>query len=162
VSLVESLVALVVLSVGLLGVASLLLAGVRSNRTALYRTQAVNLVSDMTDRIRANANAGDAYDNDTYGGAPATQGCAPTAAVAGANCTIEELAQDDLARWIASARLLLPDFPSSPVVAEVNYIAAPAPTQPETYQVSIAWQEPGEDQPFNLRTDLVLMARPAL
>jgi Tfp pilus assembly protein PilV len=53
-SLVEVLVALVVLSIGLLGIAQVLINGMRTSHAALLRTQAVNLVADMADRIRAN------------------------------------------------------------------------------------------------------------
>ena len=60
-TLVEVLVALVVMSVGMLGIAALYLEGLRAGRTALYRTTAVNLAGDMADRIRANRNAGLAY-----------------------------------------------------------------------------------------------------
>lgn len=60
-TLIEVLVALVVMSVGMLGIAALYLEGLRAGRTALYRTTAVNLAADMADRIRANPNAGLAY-----------------------------------------------------------------------------------------------------
>lgn len=62
VSLVESLVALLVLSIGLLGIAGLFVDNVKNSRTALLRTQAINLVTDMADRIRANSSAQAAYD----------------------------------------------------------------------------------------------------
>ena len=52
--LVESLVALVVISVGMIGIAALYGQGLRASTTALARTRAVNLASDMADRIRAN------------------------------------------------------------------------------------------------------------
>lgn len=57
-TLVETLVALAVLSVGLLGAAALLLDSLRSHSTALRRVAATNLVRDMADRIRANPVAG--------------------------------------------------------------------------------------------------------
>ena len=60
-SLVEVLVALIVLSVGMLGIASLYVDSLRAGRTALLRTQAVFLATDMADRIRANPTAGAAY-----------------------------------------------------------------------------------------------------
>src|SRR5688572_28968217 len=60
-TMVEMLVALVVLSVGMLGVAGLFVVSLRSGGTANSRMQAVNLVSDMTDRIRSNRRAGDVY-----------------------------------------------------------------------------------------------------
>jgi len=58
-SLIEVLVALIVLSVGMLSIAELLVQGVRGNRSAHLRTQAVDLVSDMADRIRARGSADD-------------------------------------------------------------------------------------------------------
>lgn len=63
---VEALVALLVLSIGLLGVAALQLTSLRSNYSASLRSQATLLAYDMVDRMRANrtrALAG-AYDLD--------------------------------------------------------------------------------------------------
>ena len=57
ITMVESLVALVVTSVGMLGIAGLYVTGIKAGRSALLRTQAVNLASDMADRIRANRRA---------------------------------------------------------------------------------------------------------
>lgn len=54
VTLVEVLVTLVIISVGLLGVAALQLTTVRNNYDSFVRTQAATLASDMLDRMRAN------------------------------------------------------------------------------------------------------------
>jgi type IV pilus modification protein PilV len=59
--LIESLVALLVISVGMIGIAGLYGHGLRANGTALYRTIAVNLAADMADRIRANRRGNAAY-----------------------------------------------------------------------------------------------------
>lgn len=61
VTIVEGLVALVILSVGMLGIASLYVASLKTGRTALTRTNAVNLVNDMLDSIRANGTATTSY-----------------------------------------------------------------------------------------------------
>jgi type IV pilus assembly protein PilV len=53
-TLVESLVALVVLSIGLLGIASLQLSSLRWNHGASLRSQATLLAYDILDRMRAN------------------------------------------------------------------------------------------------------------
>ena len=53
-TLVEVLVALVIFAVGLLGIAALHIEALNAGRTALNRTQAVALASDLADRIRAN------------------------------------------------------------------------------------------------------------
>jgi type IV pilus assembly protein PilV len=163
VSLVETLVALVVLSVGLLGVAALLLQSVRGSRTALLRTHAVNLVSDMADRIRANAGAGDAYATAQYGAdGPAVQGCAPSVDDdEGGPCSAIELAQDDIARWREQVRAALPGGADGPA-ADVQFVAAPGAGTPERYVISVAWREPGElDAPdeYSYRSDVVIMPR---
>ena len=53
-TLIEVLVTLVIISVGLLGVAALQLTTVRNNYDSFVRTQAAVLASDMLDRMRAN------------------------------------------------------------------------------------------------------------
>src|SRR5258707_3864497 len=60
-TMVEMLVALVVLAVGMLGVASLFGISLHSGSSAIARMQAVNLAADIGDRIRANRRAAGAY-----------------------------------------------------------------------------------------------------
>lgn len=57
VTLVEALVALLVLSIGLLGVAGLQMAALRNNHGAHLRSQATVLAYDILDRMRANRTA---------------------------------------------------------------------------------------------------------
>ncbi len=62
VSLIEVLVAIVLLSLGLLGLAGLQASGVRVSQSSIHRSQAAQLAHDMIERMRANvAHAGD-YD----------------------------------------------------------------------------------------------------
>lgn len=59
-SLIEVLVALLILSVGLLGLAGLQGRGLRESNSALLRSQGVQYAEDILDRMRANrANATD-------------------------------------------------------------------------------------------------------
>jgi len=53
-TLVEVLVAILLLSVGLLGVAGMQISGLRYHQGAYVRGQATTLLSDMTDRLRIN------------------------------------------------------------------------------------------------------------
>lgn len=53
-TLIEALVALLTLSIGLLGVAGLQLLGLKANFSAGSRTQATYLAYDIADRMRAN------------------------------------------------------------------------------------------------------------
>jgi type IV pilus assembly protein PilV len=55
--MIEVLVALVVLSIGLLGVAALQLTSLRSNHSSAMRSQATFLAYDIIDRMRANRRA---------------------------------------------------------------------------------------------------------
>ncbi len=102
------------------------------------RTQAVNLASDMADRIRANRRAQAAYDMDTYGGAPEEQGC-----VGGAG-TAEELAEDDLSRWLAAVQATLPGRPTPEVDVQFSDLGGDAA---DRYTVTVTWHEAGEELP---------------
>jgi len=53
-TLLEVLIALLVLSIGLLGLAALQTTGLRSNEMASMRTTATQLAYDISDRMRAN------------------------------------------------------------------------------------------------------------
>ena len=56
-TLLEVLVALLILSIGLLGLAALQANTLKINHGALQRTQAIFLTYDMMDRLRANRTA---------------------------------------------------------------------------------------------------------
>jgi type IV pilus assembly protein PilV len=53
-TLLEALIALLILSIGLLGLAALQTTGLRSNQMASMRTRATEAAYDITDRMRAN------------------------------------------------------------------------------------------------------------
>jgi type IV pilus assembly protein PilV len=93
-TLVEALVALLALSIGLLGVAGLQLSGLRNNLSAAWRSQATYLAYDVIDRIRANRNARTAY-RVSFGAVPGAATGAP-------------VAQNDLAAWKANLAAALP------------------------------------------------------
>ena len=138
-SIVEALVALVVLSVGMLGIAALYVESLRAGRSAVYHTQAVNLAADMADRIRANRNAGAVAWNLPAAGTPAMSGCVN----AGVNCSPLQLARDDQARWLQAIQNQLPGdgaaTPDGTIV--VNEAAVP-----NEYVITVTWSEPGNAQ----------------
>jgi type IV pilus assembly protein PilV len=53
-TLLEVLVALTILSIGLLGIAGLMMVSLKNNQSAVYRSQAAWLAYDIVDRMRAN------------------------------------------------------------------------------------------------------------
>lgn len=86
-TLLEVLIAVLVFSLGLLGVAALMVLSVRTNHSAYLRTQASFLAQSMADRIRSNVGwtkdyNGD-YDESTAGiGTCTSSTCSPSALVA--------------------------------------------------------------------------------
>ncbi len=134
-TLVEVLVALVVMAIGMLGIAALYGESLRSGRSAVYRTTAVTLAADMADRIRANPEAGAAYG----GNGPGTdRGC-----VNGPDdCDRIEMADDDWFHWHADLRQRLPEGSSAEIV--VDAAAPPAPTR---YAITVSWPEVGQPVP---------------
>lgn len=61
VSLIEVLVAIFVLSLGVLAMAGLQLSSMRTSQGALLRSQAATLATDMADRMRANLTGAATY-----------------------------------------------------------------------------------------------------
>jgi len=58
-TMIELLITLVILSIGLLGMAAMQLTGMRSTNSATYRTQATIFANDIAERMRANISAVD-------------------------------------------------------------------------------------------------------
>ena len=84
-TLLEVLVAILVLSIGLLGLAGLMASSIRNNHSAYQRTQATWLAYDMIDRMRVNrANAISSTNNYNIAIGAATSG---SANLAGADVT---------------------------------------------------------------------------
>ena len=54
VSMIEVLVSIIVLSIGLLGMAALMATSLRNNQSATFRTEATNLAYNYIDMMRAN------------------------------------------------------------------------------------------------------------
>jgi type IV pilus assembly protein PilV len=100
-SLIEVLIALAVLSIGLLGLADLHTTTLRVNDGAYLRTQANVLAYNIIDRMRANASSAVNGDyNIGFGDSVTTQQCTgPDSA-----CTPAELAEADLYAWTSALR----------------------------------------------------------
>jgi type IV pilus assembly protein PilV len=137
-SMVEVLVALVVLAVGMLGIASLHVVSLQSNGSAISRMQAVGLAGELADRIRANRNAGSAYAYVAGSTNPEDQGCTNDAATADP-CTAAEMAESDLAAWEAQIEATLPGSPAGSVTFTDG--------NPDTYVITVSWFEPGSGDP---------------
>ncbi len=133
-SLVESMVALVVLSVGLLGIARMYVYSLQNGRAALLNSQAVMLAADMADRIRANRTAGI-----DYAGAAADFACVD----GGLDCTPTQMASNDLLVWRAEVANALPNG--------VAFIAVNVATLPTTFVITVLWTNAGNPLPSQYR-----------
>jgi len=69
-SMIEVLVAIVIISLGLLGMAGLQASSLRGSQSAVYRAQAVQFAADMAERMRANLGASRSYTFALGGAAP--------------------------------------------------------------------------------------------
>ena len=100
-TLIEAMVALVIMSIGMLGLAALQVTGLNDNADAERRTQATIVMNDLIERMRANTTgvtngsyAAINFANIDCSGAPATY-CATRGANAAADCTADQIASFD-------------------------------------------------------------------
>jgi type IV pilus assembly protein PilV len=105
VSMIEVLVAVLIFTVGLIGLGGLLITATKSNASAYVRTQVTFLANNMADRMRANPlglwNAD--YDSASY---PITQTLPVCDATTG--CTPEDVALRDQVVWSQQLKDSLP------------------------------------------------------
>jgi type IV pilus assembly protein PilV len=100
-SLLEVLIGLVILSVGLLGIAAMLSVSLKSNDGAYMRSQATILAYNIIDRMRANpSGAANGDYNFSMGAAAPGSGTACTGT--SADCSAATLADYDLTQWLGA------------------------------------------------------------
>lgn len=139
-TLLEVLVAALILAVGLLGVAGMQIAGLRYSQSAYLRSQATLAANDIIDRMRANRDgveAGVYSAVDSSATLPSDPGCLNTAN----GCTPAQLATHDILEWAAHFRN---------VSGAADYVATlPAGQGTVTrdaadvtlYTVTVSWEE---------------------
>jgi type IV pilus assembly protein PilV len=136
-SLIEALVAFLILSVGMLGIASLQTMSLKSGHTAALRTVAVMKVDEILESMRSNPAA--LLD---YAAGPADMGtdngCSQTA-VAAANCTPAQMALDELFRWKSSLIEALPNNAGTTATVVITPAAPPATLN--LVVISVNWSE---------------------
>lgn len=95
VALLEVAIAILVIAIGAIGLASMQLSAKRAGFEAVQRTYASALAMDILERIRLNPSVLESYEQ-TVGGATQTT---PTATCSGASCTEAQLVTLDLWAW---------------------------------------------------------------
>ncbi len=133
-TLVEVLIALIIMSVGMLGIAGLYVHSLQAGSTSLFRHHAVTLAGDIADRIRANPRAGATY--------AALPGANNNCINGGVNCTRDQMAANDVFIWLQQAAATLPNdgtLQNGPVQVVYNNAVSPP-----VYQITISWTQTGE------------------
>ncbi|TAL47466.1 MAG: type IV pilus modification protein PilV [Methylovulum sp.] len=103
-TLVEVLIAMLVLAVGLLGLAGLQATSLGSNQSAYNRSQATQFAYDLADRMRANVAAMATYTAILpLGNAQAKPNCLTTP-----GCSPANMAENDLFEWNSAITSTLP------------------------------------------------------
>lgn len=104
-TLIEVMVSVLVLSIGLVGVAALQGVSLKNTQSAFMRSQATALAYDVADRMRANvlsARIG-LYNSGSYDPPAKVTSCKSTT-----GCTAQKMAENDLAEWNAAIATYLP------------------------------------------------------
>lgn len=98
-NLIEALIAMVVLTLGLLGVAAMQITAVRNTQGSYSRTQATSIMNDLAERIYANtpgAASYGAFDSTVAGACAKPTVCAMESATPVAACSPAQMAAYDL------------------------------------------------------------------
>ena len=142
ISLIESLVAIVVMALGVLGILGVQLRTLADTQTSVRRAQAVRLIEDLSERMKVNPNALSNINAYTSGFSDE-----PTPDSCSGACNASELAAYDLAVWKQSVENALP-------LGQASIFLAPGETQDANRRqlgVIISWREneraiPNEDE----------------
>jgi len=101
-TLIEVMVAFLVLAIGLLGVAGLQNTSVHSNQSSYLRTQAMVLAFDMAERLRSNIVGA------STGQYVGSSGSAVSACNSSSGCQPSQLASNDAYEWQQQVSTVLP------------------------------------------------------
>ena len=162
-SMLEVLIAVLVFSLGIIGLAGLLIFAIQSNHVAYLRTQATFLAHNMADRMSANPAGlwGNAY-NGAYPVAAGTSSCA-------AGCDAAQLATYDMQQWSTQLTTFLPNargnincttsgIAYTPTAAQIDM----RPPYAGTCTMTLTWNEAGSAGGANqASTDLTKLGQKA-
>ncbi len=148
-TLIESIVALVVAALGILGVVGIQMRTLTDTQTSVRRAQAVRLIEDLGERLTTNPNALEALGSYASGFAsnpPPVPGACESAA-----CDRAALATRDIAVWKESVREALP-------LGQANLFIAPgesgAADNRRLLGVMVAWRENERDTSGAYKDDI--------
>lgn len=138
-TLIEVMVALLIFSLGMMGMAALMVLSVKTNQSAYLRTQASFLAQSMADRMRSNMGLINSY-NGTY--SLATVGSDPCAS--GSACSPANMVVRDQGLWSQQLTETLPN-PTAVIACNGNVLGGAAQAGASPYNglctLTITWDE---------------------
>jgi len=146
-SLIEVLIALIIVSVGFLATARMQIEGLRGSQGAYFNSQANFMVREMTDRMRANPEGIREGHYDALVTSQAAANSLPACISSETVCTPGEIADADLAflsRYLhpsgsGSASDFVSLLPSGDTVTAAGNVTADGATG--VFTVSVSWSE---------------------
>ena len=130
-SLLEALLGFMILSIGMLGIASLQAISLKAGKTSVYGSVAMMKVDELIESMRANPSALATY----------TGGGTNNACTGAKSCTAAELAADDVYWWKQNLKAGLPGAATT----AVTVTPATAPSKMATVKVDVNWKERNKD-----------------
>jgi type IV pilus assembly protein PilV len=149
-TLIEVMVSIVVIAIGLLGLASMQMNALKFQKTASQRSEAVQAAYDLGDRMRANFvySTPEAYGNErtaneakytsigTYA-AKSVAAHSPSNNCKTAVCNTNQISFNDLAEWQRNLQVRL--------AGGAGYVIPVIGTTISTFDVTVMWREPALD-----------------
>jgi type IV pilus assembly protein PilV len=130
-TLIEVLIAMLVLAVGLLGLAGLQAASLKNNQSAYNRSQATQLAYDLADRMRANVAGKTSYTAILPSSATPKATCLTTT-----GCSLADMATNDLYQWNLAVSTSLPNG-----IGTLDITPKPCTTNICLYTITILWDD---------------------
>ena len=133
-TLLEVLIALLIFSLGMMGLAGLMVVSVKTNHSAYLRTQASFLAQSMADRMRANISKVNDYNGDYDASTASATYCS--------SCDPDGLLDRDRAIW---SQQLIDSLPNPTANINCDGTVIPASSGAGTYdgacEFTIKWAE---------------------
>ncbi len=142
-SLIEVLVALLVLAIGLLGILVMQARGLQLNQAGYMQSQAMFMAEDIVERIRSNQTAIDSYSIDFEDAGDDSAGYCDSI---GSACSDTEMAASDLLQWKTQLSNVLPQGDGRVEIGATVGNLVPVTVQVQFFQ--------GETYSYELETTL--------
>jgi len=130
-TLLEALIGFLILSVGMLGIASLQAISLKAGKASVYGSVAIMKVDELFESMRVNPSV-----LASYAGAGEDHLCTGEKV-----CTPVELAEEDVFWWKSNLKAGLP----AAATTAVTLLPEVAPSKMATVNVSVSWNERNKD-----------------